>query len=114
MDEQVMAMEQKIFSHTLDEILPTINPTVAGLLEKALAASMITSSPSGDTPCRPPESCPGCATPFSRPPQRRAKRWRSHSSRLRRQNMTSWRACWLSWKGSPKMKRGGCAANFEG
>jgi FO synthase len=39
MDEQVIAMEQEIFGQTLEELLPTINPTVAGLLEKALAGS---------------------------------------------------------------------------
>src|ERR671924_1455315 len=39
MDEQVIAIEQEIFGHTPEELLPTINPTVAGLLEKALAGS---------------------------------------------------------------------------
>src|SRR5688572_15308126 len=38
-DGQVSAMEQEIFSQTLEALLPTIAPTVAGLLEKALAGS---------------------------------------------------------------------------
>jgi 7,8-didemethyl-8-hydroxy-5-deazariboflavin synthase CofH subunit len=38
-DQQVSAMEQEIFSQTLEALLPTIAPTVAGLLEKALAGS---------------------------------------------------------------------------
>ncbi|MGH8059834.1 MAG: CofH family radical SAM protein, partial [Candidatus Entotheonellia bacterium] len=37
MDEQVIAIEQEIFSQTLEEVLPTIDPTVARLLERALA-----------------------------------------------------------------------------
>jgi hypothetical protein len=27
--------------------------------------------------------------------------------------MTSGRARWRSWRGSPRIKRGGCVANFE-
>ncbi|MDQ3829895.1 MAG: CofH family radical SAM protein, partial [Candidatus Tectomicrobia bacterium] len=38
-DEQVSAVEQGIFGRTLEALLPTIEPTVAGLLEKALAGS---------------------------------------------------------------------------
>jgi FO synthase len=37
MDEQVIAMEQEIFSRTLEARLSTIDPGVAGLLDKALA-----------------------------------------------------------------------------
>jgi len=33
MDEQVIAIEQEIFGQTLEELLPSIAPTVAGLLE---------------------------------------------------------------------------------
>ena len=39
MDEQVIAIEQEIFGQTLEELLPSIDPIVAGLLEKALAGS---------------------------------------------------------------------------
>jgi len=43
MDEQVITMEQEIFSQTLEELLPSINPRVGGLLEKALAGSELSS-----------------------------------------------------------------------
>src|SRR5215475_10297757 len=39
MDEQVEAIEEQIFSRTLEDLLPQIDSTVAGLLEKALAGS---------------------------------------------------------------------------
>jgi len=38
-DEQVVTVEQEVFSQTLEALLPSIDPTVAGLLEKALAGS---------------------------------------------------------------------------
>jgi len=43
MDEQVIAMEQEIFSQTLEELLPTINHEVASILEKSLAGSELSS-----------------------------------------------------------------------
>jgi len=43
MDEQVITMEQEIFSQTLEELLPSINPRVGGLLERALAGSELSS-----------------------------------------------------------------------
>ena len=39
MDDQVIAIEHEIFGQTLEELLLSINPIVAGLLEKALAGS---------------------------------------------------------------------------
>jgi 7,8-didemethyl-8-hydroxy-5-deazariboflavin synthase CofH subunit len=39
MDEQVVAIEQEIFGHALEDLIPTIAPTIAGLLEKSLAGS---------------------------------------------------------------------------
>ena len=42
MDEQVIAIEQEIFGQTLEELLPSIAPIVAGLLEKALPDYKIT------------------------------------------------------------------------
>src|SRR4029453_5879482 len=41
MDEQVIAIKQEIFGQTLEELLPSIAPSVAGLLEKALAGSEV-------------------------------------------------------------------------
>jgi 7,8-didemethyl-8-hydroxy-5-deazariboflavin synthase CofH subunit len=41
MDEQVIAIEQEIFGQTIEELIPSIDPTVAGLLEKALAGSEV-------------------------------------------------------------------------
>jgi len=39
MDEQVLVTEQEMFSHELEDLVPTIDPTIAGLLEKSLAGS---------------------------------------------------------------------------
>ena len=43
MDDQVIAIEHEIFGQTLEELLLSINPIVAGLLEKALAGSELSS-----------------------------------------------------------------------
>jgi 7,8-didemethyl-8-hydroxy-5-deazariboflavin synthase CofH subunit len=39
MDEQVLATEQEMFSHPLEDLVPIIDSTIAGLLEKSLAGS---------------------------------------------------------------------------